>query len=306
MDLSDDSSFYGDEDHRSYLEQRALDSDPQDYWSNNHWQLPSVIAHKNQSQHPSSSSSPEKQQPTLYNPYENLPYARQLSESVPSFLSRLPPLTTPQSSSCPWIYIANPFSTIRPLDQDWAGLSKTGETLLKQFSETQASIEKEEHIVPAKKGAITRKLTPLRKQLEERLLALAREKKCAGGKWMLFPYPEDVNAHWELVAEATAGQELGTAAKVAPVNEGEVGRGSRSARLMCVYTKDFADVEDVKRVLEKLVAMRLVRTKGANGVERGIYYKADAFTHLGISSGNEWGLRPSMYSSREMLGEGKR
>ena len=30
---------------------------------------------------------------------------------------------------------------------------------------------------------------------------------------------------------------------------------------------------------------------------KGIYYKCDAFTHLGIAGGNQWGLRASLYGS---------
>lgn len=29
---------------------------------------------------------------------------------------------------------------------------------------------------------------------------------------------------------------------------------------------------------------------------------ADAFTHLGINSGNEWGIKASLFSSKDVLG----
>jgi len=35
--------------------------------------------------------------------------------------------------------------------------------------------------------------------------------------------------------------------------------------------------------------------------ERGIYYKADAYTYLDIKGQNEWRLKASMYSSRDLL-----
>lgn len=117
---------------------------------------------------------------------------------------------------------------------------------------------------------------------------------------MLFPSPADVDQCWGLVAEATANRELGSAAKVAPDD------GSGGDRLICVYTKDFSDLADVKRVVERLKAMGLLRKKGLglSDEDRGIYYKADAFTQLGITSGNVWGLKASLYSSKELLAGG--
>lgn len=117
---------------------------------------------------------------------------------------------------------------------------------------------------------------------------------------MLFPSPADVDRCWGLVAEGTANRELGSAAKVAPDDD------SGRARLICVYTKDFSDRADVKRVAERLKAMGLLRKKGLGlgDEDRGIYYKADAFTHLGITSGNVWGLKASLYSSKELLAGG--
>lgn len=93
-----------------------------------------------------------------------------------------------------------------------------------------------------------------------------------------------------MVAEGTAAGTLGVDAKVA-VND-----GSERARLICIYTVDFRDLEDVKRVLEKLVELGLVDVKG-----RPIYYKCDAYTHLDIEGQNPYGLRNSLWSSKEVL-----
>lgn len=73
---------------------------------------------------------------------------------------------------------------------------------------------------------------------------------------------------------------------------------SNAARLICVYTKDFTDVADVRRVLLGLVEMGLVRAD----MPRGITYKCDAYTYLDIYGNNEFGLRASIYSSKEMGG----
>lgn len=82
---------------------------------------------------------------------------------------------------------------------------------------------------------------------------------------MLFCPPNEVNDVWEIVAKATANNELGIAAKVAPK---PVEDDFRRDRLICVYTSDFADRADVGRVLQKLRELRLVEARG-----RFIYYK---------------------------------
>ena len=127
---------------------------------------------------------------------------------------------------------------------------------------------------------------------------------------MLFCPPGEVDAIWDIVAKATADNELGIAAKVAP--QPQVGDVRRD-RLMCVYTADFSDTANVYKVLQKLRELRLVEARG-----RGIYYKpgmratvtcleeretdasVDAFTHIGIGHGNPWGLRASIYSSLDV------
>ena len=112
---------------------------------------------------------------------------------------------------------------------------------------------------------------------------------------MLFPRVDEVNEAWRTVCEGVDADRLGTAAKVSTSGlEGD------AARLICVYTKDFTDVEDVRRVLLGLVEMGLVRAD----MPRGIMYKCDAYTYLDIYGKNEFGLRASIYSSSEMLGGG--
>ncbi|KAM3459237.1 hypothetical protein NHJ6243_007061 [Beauveria neobassiana] len=111
------------------------------------------------------------------------------------------------------------------------------------------------------------------------------------GKWMIFCDVLDVNEVWELVAKATASNELGIAAKVAPRPE----QGDpRKELLICVYTKDFMDKVDIGRVVQRLKELGL-----ADGKSKRIYYKPDVFTYLGISGGNPWGLKASIYNSSE-------
>ena len=148
------------------------------------------------------------------------------------------------------------------------------------------------------KSTIERKLTPDRKKLEADIRNIARDKGIKSGKWMLFVSVDKVNEIWGLVANAVAEGELGHAAKVG-VDDGS---GDKKARLICIYTQDCADQEDVKRVLHRLDGLGLVSI----GNPRGIYYKADCYTHLDIMSGNAWGLKPTMYSSADLMKKGKK
>lgn len=282
----------GDEETKAMLEEECERFDPTRYWTNHPHLLPVVAAASAAKAEAASSSSTKP----FYNPYKGLTCARQLEESVPDFLQRLPPLTSPVSKDCPWIFIANPHASSRPTDKDQGAFSQAAEKMLQEFTQQKRDIEKS--MAGKAQSSITRKLTPLRKALEEKLLAKAKENNFTTGKWMLFPSPEDVNSRWAIVAEATVNRELGIAAKVAPDN----GEGDRTPRLICVYTKDFSDIEDVKRVLGRLVELGLVKKKD----DRGIYYKADALTEMGINSGNEFGLKPTLYSSKDLLGGGKK
>ena len=67
--------------------------------------------------------------------------------------------------------------------------------------------------------------------------------------------------------------------------------------VVCVYTKDFRDEEDVLRVLRELEDLDLIREG------RSIYYKSDAFTYLDLYSAiaNKYGLQASLYTSQKML-----
>jgi hypothetical protein len=104
---------------------------------------------------------------------------------------------------------------------------------------------------------------------------------------LLFVPPEHVPKAWKLVAHAVAEGRLGISAKIATDGEG--------VRLICIYTADFSDRDDVARVLQEIAAMDLLPQDS----KWGIYYKIDAYTHLGIESNNEYGLRASLYGSKD-------
>jgi len=110
---------------------------------------------------------------------------------------------------------------------------------------------------------------------------------------MLFPEDKEVSRTWKTIVEGVIQNRLGHVAKVATGPTDAEGRGRA---LICVYTKDFSDEGDVRRVLEELVELGLCSGEG-----NGIYYKCDAFTYLGLDSNNAYGLKASIYSSRDVL-----
>lgn len=251
----------GDEETRASLEQEVADFDPDSYWSTHHLSLSAIAA-----ANIAAKTTVPKNKP-LYNPYEGDPSGRQLAESIPDFLSRLPPLTTSTGKVGPWIWIANPYSAVRPLSQDLGAFTTAGTGILESLS--AEIVAQETALVGRPQSILNRKLTQLRKTATEHLLNAATKYGVTTGKWMLFPKPEDVNAVWQHVADATASGQLGSSAKVATDSGLDHGR----ARLVCVYTEDFSNDEDVKRVLKKLVEMGLVNKKEAAGAPQGLYYK---------------------------------
>ncbi len=269
-------------------------------------------------------SEQEEVKPQNY--YEGKELAKQLSESFPDFLERLPPSTTTTARGL-WIWIANPYPSLKrnsagkrvtdPESSDIATFRQLGSRLLEAFSSRKEEVEAQN---PSKApGTITRILRPDRMRLESAIRDLAREKNVTCGKWMLFPNDNDVDWAWSVVARGVWEGKLGISAKVATapvgaaaaVDEAVEGARDREQRLICVYTYDFSDKNDVKRVLLGLKQLGLLNsdnysegTRASSGNARVIYYKCDAYTYLDISSNNEYKLKASMYNSRDMLAEG--
>ncbi len=99
------------------------------------------------------------------------------------------------------------------------------------------------------------------------------------GKWMVYIPIDRVDAVWSIVRDAIVVGELGRAAKVATMAE-----NSRTVykdkRVLCVYTYDSDDLEDLKRVL---VRMREL------GINQEAWYKEDRATRAGQYSSNSNG-----------------
>ncbi|KAK1814923.1 hypothetical protein LTR12_010699 [Friedmanniomyces endolithicus] len=223
--------------------------------------------------------------------------AWQRTESIIDFLRRAPVADQATASLGPWLWVGNPrpprHQTKQEQKADVPTFKQGGARLLELFMEKRASVEKaHEGRLP---GVITRYMRPYRDQLEDDLLSLAVKTGTTCGKWMLFPSEANVARVWRLVAEATSEGRLGHTSKVATYQPGE------TSRVICVYTYDFADTEDVRKVLNGLVELDLVSRAGS-----AIYYKCDAYTYLHIKSENQYKIKASLYGSAEMLkGEAK-
>ncbi|KAH6844891.1 hypothetical protein B0I37DRAFT_170661 [Chaetomium sp. MPI-CAGE-AT-0009] len=282
--MDSDSDFYGDEGTTSELEARVNGFDVVGWWDRQN----AVTSHLQHAAH--RQPAPALPSGRLHNPYEGKPGARQLSESIEHFLSRLPPSTTDRRPGLDWVWVANPYTPPAPaqaLEEFLLG----GEERLALFVE----FEQMATVSSAKTSGGTfatlkKDVASERGKTIEDLRDLAGACNIVEGKWMLFPESEHVDEVWAKIATATANNELGIAAKVEPRVQ------AKKDRLVCVYTSDFRDKDDVARVLNRMRELELVRPSG-----RQIYYKSDAWTLLGIYWGNKWGIGASMYSSNEMF-----
>jgi hypothetical protein len=125
---------------------------------------------------------------------------------------------------------------------------------------------------------------------------LVRVKSIHSGKWLLFPDRENVDEIWEKVKILIAANRLGNIAKV---SKGETG----NEHVLCVYTQNFEDVQDVFRVLVTLRRNRLQNTfmnyKTDEATLQGVYKTDEAAKRAGFDSTEKLkpGQRVSMYFS---------
>ena len=91
------------------------------------------------------------------------------------------------------------------------------------------------------------------------------------GKWLLFVPAGRIDAGWKVVRQETQSGRLGVAAKVATALQNPLATNQRT-RLICVYTYDCDDLQDVRRVRQRLREL---------GFTKKIPYKTDAATRAG-------------------------
>jgi hypothetical protein len=104
------------------------------------------------------------------------------------------------------------------------------------------------------------------------------------GKWLIFLPPEEIDAAWIQVRDATCRNELGISAKVSTARPNPDSRDNR--KVIYVYTPDWRDEGDVMRVRERLREL---------GFTDRIGYKRNIETYKGEYS--EKGKKVTFYSA---------
>ena len=104
------------------------------------------------------------------------------------------------------------------------------------------------------------------------------------GKWMVFLPKNKVNAIWDKVKVAVTNGDLWLA-KVSTSDPDN----PNLYHVIMIYTKDFADINDVIDVLNYL------ESSGIKPPQKTIRYKTDEQTHRGVYKGGS--ERPWIYSS---------
>jgi len=88
-----------------------------------------------------------------------------------------------------------------------------------------------------------------------------------GGKWLIFVNVKDVDEVWAKIKKATEEGRLGAETKVSTVKPKPTDIGyKKGEHVICVYTYDWNDEKDVRRIREELRKL---------GITNKIPYKAD-------------------------------
>ncbi len=87
------------------------------------------------------------------------------------------------------------------------------------------------------------------------------------GKWLLFREPPAADKLWPTLKESMQQGLLGHSMKAAT-------RPSSNGIVICIYTEQWTDVDDIRRVLKPLRSL---------GAQEKIYYKGDEQTMVGMS-----------------------
>ena len=90
------------------------------------------------------------------------------------------------------------------------------------------------------------------------------------GKWLVFVNEKDVDEVWAKIKKATEDGKLGSSAKVATAKPSPLGESGK--KVICVYTYDWTDEKDAKRVRKELRKL---------GITNKIPYKSDEDTLSG-------------------------
>jgi len=105
----------------------------------------------------------------------------------------------------------------------------------------------------------------------ERKTGIYPQHSVHGGKWLIFVSSHSVDRIWAKIKNATERGRLGGIAKVATAKVNPDFASSK-VKVICVYTYDWRDEQDAKRIREELRKI---------GIIRKIAYKTDEDTDRG-------------------------
>jgi hypothetical protein len=96
-----------------------------------------------------------------------------------------------------------------------------------------------------------------------------------GGKWLIFCDRKDINKTWKKVKKLLENNKLGNIAKVSTAKDSSLkSKEKPTQHVICVYTYDFDDFDDIKRINTNL--------KKGLGLKWVIPYKKDIDTINGV------------------------
>ncbi|KAI1438163.1 DUF1917-domain-containing protein [Xylaria sp. CBS 124048] len=305
-----DSDFYGDESLVDNLKRKVETYDVRKWWE------------RREASHdqPTACRTPTDI-PHLCNPYAGLACAWQLTESNGAFLRRYPPASTVALPDNGWIWASNTYVKSQLKREDTsqqvlgsAGkssepdpdtlykLKRLGEKCLESAAIALAECPEDPNV------KVTEKMWSIGEAAKDKILELASKLGVTCGKWMLFYPSSKVDKIWGVIAKATVTDKLGIAATMGPCDgllmpnhkpsnpSGEARSEydeepemvpTEPAHIVCVYTANIDDFDDITRVARKLEDLEVVLDT--------IFYKPDVFTYLGISSGNPWCIKTSTH-----------
>jgi hypothetical protein len=215
------------------------------------------------------------------------------SELATQFLATFPP----SGSSCTdvaWIIVDFPRIKTPPLSTDVRSELSSLSIATTAGCATTSTLEED---IEAALEDWEQLLSKKQKPTKEDIGIIAKRNKVLPGKWLLFPKtPEEADMIWSTIVHAAALGKLTacTQVKISPTNPNERGY------VICAYTDDYLNE---KEVMEAAVALGAAMRGGGDGTttpsftDTRMLYKADVYTHLGIYSKNEWGLKPTIYES---------
>lgn len=105
------------------------------------------------------------------------------------------------------------------------------------------------------------------------------------GKWLIFTPLNKLDEKWALISRDTESGKLGIAAKSATGKSNSLAKNS-FIKVICVYTYDSADKDDVLKVRERLRFLGFINK---------LYYKTDQATTQGLYSSNNQSKPISLY-----------